>query len=294
MTCAADGGYLMEINSATEHAFLNGSVNNATGLLPASNLVGRPYIGVIRKTPRVNWFVYANATTTNLSVTYWNTPGEPNGLSSGEDCVVVISTTVGNDGRAEWNDVACSTVAPFICEYNRPEVNPCTAAACNGTPSPAGACGAHDGAHGAGVASLGQRCDYDYLGRRCDLFPIDCTISAWSAWSTCEAATNPQCSPPLTASPSPPLTRSLHVGGSGIYNRSRTVITAPLNGGTACPSLTETAACALTPCPVNCTVGAWSAWSACSVTCNNGTKTRTRTVRPHLPLRRADADATLA
>jgi len=210
MTCAADGGYLMEINSATEHAFLNGSVNNATGLLPASNLVGRPYIGVIRKTPGVNWFVYANATTTNLSVTYWNTD-EPNGLSSGEDCVVVISTTVGNDGRAEWNDVACSTVAPFICEYNRPEVNPCTAAACNGTPSPAGACGAHDGAHGAGVASLGQRCDYDYLGRRCDLFPIDCTISAWSAWSTCEAATNPQCSPPLTASPSPPLTRSLPV-----------------------------------------------------------------------------------
>lgn len=46
--------------------------------------------------------------------------------------------------------------------------------------------------------------------------PVNCAVSAWSAWSQCT---------------------------SGQQTRSRTITTQPANGGTACPALTETQAC---------------------------------------------------
>ena len=74
---------------------------------------------------------------------------------------------------------------------------------------------------------------------------VNCVVSDWSAWSTCV---------------------------DGVQTRTRTVIQAPQNGGTACPTLTETQAC--TPPVVNCVVSAWSSWS----TCTDGIQTRTRTI----------------
>jgi hypothetical protein len=51
------------------------------------------------------------------------------------------------------------------------------------------------------------------------------------------------------------------------------------HGGATCPtSLEQSQACNTQPCPVNCVVSDWSAFSACSTTCGGGVQTQTRTV----------------
>lgn len=93
--------------------------------------------------------------------------------------------------------------------------------------------------------------------------PIDCVVTDWAAWA----------GGPWSAC----------AGGqqSRTEMRTRTVVTAPANGGTACPILVEnrtaTQSCAM---PVNCVVGAWSDWTAPAwpTTCPPGvTQTRTET-----------------
>ncbi len=85
--------------------------------------------------------------------------------------------------------------------------------------------------------------------------PVNCEMNDWSGWSACSKTC-----------------------GGGLMNRTRTVKTAPLNGGTACPPSTESSTCNNQECPVDCVVSDWSAFSSCSATCGGGTQTRTRTV----------------
>jgi predicted molibdopterin-dependent oxidoreductase YjgC len=80
-------------------------------------------------------------------------------------------------------------------------------------------------------------------------------MSNWSNWTTCSTTC-----------------------GEGIQTRNRTIIQQPQLGGLPCGNLTETQTCNTQLCPVDCQVGNWSSWSSCSVTCGNGTQTRTRNI----------------
>ncbi len=69
--------------------------------------------------------------------------------------------------------------------------------------------------------------------------PIDCVVSAWSAWMPIDATTE---------------------------QRTRTIVTAPANGGVACPALSETRAIAVPPPPTpSATVTVMVATTSCTV-----------------------------
>eukprot|EP01012_Entosiphon_sulcatum_P049575 TRINITY_DN6820_c0_g1_i6.p1 TRINITY_DN6820_c0_g1~~TRINITY_DN6820_c0_g1_i6.p1 ORF type:complete len:7637 (+),score=112.47 TRINITY_DN6820_c0_g1_i6:5459-28369(+) len=104
----------------------------------------------------------------------------------------------------------------------------------------------------------GRSCPDDWVeARPCNEqpCPVDCTVSAWGPWT--------ECSKPC---------------GGGMQGRSRSILTAPKNGGAACPTLIDTISCNNDPCPVDCVVGDWSEWEACSRSCGGGQRTRQRLV----------------
>ena len=86
--------------------------------------------------------------------------------------------------------------------------------------------------------------------------PIDCEVSNWSDWSSCS-----------------------NTCGQGFVQRTRSVITPSLNGGSICPKLTDISLCYnSSECPIDSVVSNWSEWTACSTTCGIGSQSRTRTV----------------
>jgi hypothetical protein len=85
--------------------------------------------------------------------------------------------------------------------------------------------------------------------------PEDCVVGTWSLWDDCTVTCN-----------------------KGIQTRSRNVINASKYNGKPCPDLEETTMCDRGPCPVNCDVSPWSAYSSCSKSCGTGNWTRTRTI----------------
>lgn len=65
--------------------------------------------------------------------------------------------------------------------------------------------------------------------------------------------------------------------GGGTQNRTRIVTRQPAHGGKDCPLLTESQACGTSECPVDCEVGEWGVYTACSSSvCGPGVKVRTR------------------
>ncbi len=78
----------------------------------------------------------------------------------------------------------------------------------------------------------------------------DCVVSAWSAWSACDAATEAR-------------------------QRSRGINTHPSKTGEPCPSLHESS-----PCSVDCVVSAWSAWSACDAATEQHQRSRGISTHP--------------
>jgi len=69
--------------------------------------------------------------------------------------------------------------------------------------------------------------------------------------------------------------------GPGIITKYRSIDTVANWGGTICTGpdvIIEN--CSTSPCPIDCGWNHWGDWSACSVTCANGTQTRTRATIP--------------
>ena len=80
--------------------------------------------------------------------------------------------------------------------------------------------------------------------------PVNC-VSKWGQWSKCSATC-----------------------GDGTKTRVLEVETEMRYGGSSCPEpRTQNKTCKEAACPVNC-AHEWTKWSACSLTCGNGTKTR--------------------
>jgi len=83
------------------------------------------------------------------------------------------------------------------------------------------------------------------------------TYTEWSSWTNCSLAC-----------------------GSGKKTRVRTVLLQPTAHGHPCDGgLDDSTDCQDAPCPIDCSWGDWSSWSDCTVTCNNGTKSRIRNSR---------------
>lgn len=90
--------------------------------------------------------------------------------------------------------------------------------------------------------------------------PVDCVMGKWSAYGACDATV---------------------CGTSGSQTRTRAIVTPAQGAGAACPaSLSQTTSCNAPACAVDCLVGDWSEWSACSSTlCGTaGVQTVTRAV----------------
>jgi len=85
--------------------------------------------------------------------------------------------------------------------------------------------------------------------------PTDCVVSAWAAWSDCSS----EC-------------------GGGSKTRVRRTVQSQSYGGAHCPILVQTSSCNTAPCPIDCKMNAWTAWTSCSVSCGQGSQSRTRTV----------------
>merc|ERR1719395_434916 len=65
--------------------------------------------------------------------------------------------------------------------------------------------------------------------------------------------------------------------GGGERTLQRVVVVEP-TGGAVCPPLIEKEACNSHPCPIDCVMGDWSGWSACSKDCGGGVMARSRPV----------------
>ena len=107
----------------------------------------------------------------------------------------------------------------------------------------------------AGAKYGGKMCPNLREGKSCTHVPCptDCVTALWSQWSGCSVTC-----------------------GSGVHGRTRSVRRQPYAGGRSCPALVETSLCNVMPCPFNCAVSKWSAWSTCSQMCGGGVQIRQR------------------
>jgi len=84
---------------------------------------------------------------------------------------------------------------------------------------------------------------------------VNCVMGEWTVFGYCSATC-----------------------GGGQQTCTREILTSAAYGGTECGATSEEQACNTDSCAVNCVVGEWAAWGACSASCGGGTSTRTRAI----------------
>eukprot|EP00971_Amphidinium_carterae_P021649 426877-Amphidinium_carterae.1 len=97
---------------------------------------------------------------------------------------------------------------------------------------------------------------------------IDCEVGEW---------TEGECSKPC---------------GGGSLKKTRSITVNPNSEGAACPPLEIEEVCNYLPCPVDCVVGEWTEWSACSASCATGVMERRREIATHPAFEGQPCDAT--
>jgi hypothetical protein len=109
----------------------------------------------------------------------------------------------------------------------------------------------HDACHG------GRDCPDLEVFQDCNKgpCPVHCETTLWSAWSDCTVTC-----------------------GRGHQEQTRTVTQQDAHGGSTCPSLSQTQACAPDACPVDCVVGEFGSWTPCSKSCGTGEQYHSRPV----------------
>jgi len=107
------------------------------------------------------------------------------------------------------------------------------------------------------AAHGGKPCPALSDARPCGTTPCaaDCVVTPWKPWSICTSSC-----------------------GGGTQVTQRTVVRRARHGGKACPYLARAQPCGSAPCPANCELSSWGAWSACDRTCGASRKLRYRTV----------------
>jgi len=83
-----------------------------------------------------------------------------------------------------------------------------------------------------------------------------CTVGDWGAWGDCSATC-----------------------GGGLKYQNRSITANATNGGSACPTLTQSTACNSQGCPVNCVWYPFGNFTPCTVTCGGGTQYQTRSIQ---------------
>lgn len=88
-----------------------------------------------------------------------------------------------------------------------------------------------------------------------DPCPVDCVVGDWSGWSACSADCD-----------------------GGVQQRTRPILTQPMNGGEACGETSQSQSCNTEACDQDCLLADWTAWSDCSKACGVGTTFRDKAV----------------
>eukprot|EP01128_Nolandella_sp_AFSM9_P010411 TRINITY_DN718_c0_g1_i1.p1 TRINITY_DN718_c0_g1~~TRINITY_DN718_c0_g1_i1.p1 ORF type:complete len:865 (+),score=138.88 TRINITY_DN718_c0_g1_i1:49-2643(+) len=156
----------------------------------------------------------------------------------------------------------------------------------------------------------GQQCPTPRIQRDCNthLCDTDCEVGAWSSYTSCskscgtgtkyrtrEITVQPVagggacpvlqqttycnthvCDVDCEVSGWGPFTDCSVPCGDGYQTRTQTVTVEPAGNGAPCPALTENLSCNLKECDRDCVMSSWAEWSACSVSCGNGSRYRSR------------------
>eukprot|EP00992_Anisonema_acinus_P015677 TRINITY_DN9845_c0_g1_i1.p1 TRINITY_DN9845_c0_g1~~TRINITY_DN9845_c0_g1_i1.p1 ORF type:complete len:1608 (-),score=285.57 TRINITY_DN9845_c0_g1_i1:1661-6484(-) len=103
------------------------------------------------------------------------------------------------------------------------------------------------------VTGLCEETTQDEIECNTEPCPVDCVMSPWSLFGDCDVTC-----------------------GDGKRSRSRSVLVPADHGGEECPRSEQQRTCRNAPCPVDCVVGEWGLWSACSSDCDGGLQYRHR------------------